>query len=86
MPPAQVNYQDKMMQGSYESNNTGVVDLDGYSWTGMIVKVEPVQNAGDLSNQAVFFNAGIVQGAAEDVRMFIVDSGDFDAYPMEEII
>lgn len=85
-PPTQVNYQDKIMQVSYESNNTGVVDLDGYSWTGMIVRVEPVQNARDLSDQAVFFNAGIVQGAAEDVRMFIVDSGDFDAYPMEEII
>ena len=86
LPATQVSYGDKKIQVSYASNNTSEVQLDGYNWTGMIIKNEPVENAGDVSNQAVFFNAEIIPGEAKDVRMFIVDSGDFNNYPMKETI
>lgn len=86
LPPTEVTYGDKKIQVSYTSNNTSEVQLDGYNWTGMIIKNEPVENAGEVTNQAVFFNAEIIPGQAKDARMFIVDSGDFNNYPMKELI
>ena len=85
LSPTEFAYGDKIIEISYQSNNTGIVDIDGYSWTGMIIKNDPVQNASDVSNQAVFFNAEVIQGSQEDVRMFVVDSGDFETYPMLEL-
>ena len=52
----------------------------------MVIENKSVKNAGDLTNQAVFFNAQVISGPQEDVRMFIVDSGDFNLYPMKEKI
>ena len=86
LPPTNISYGDAEIQVSYTSNNTGQVELDGYLWTGMVIENKPVKNAGDLTNQAVFFNAQVIQGPQEDVRMFIVDSGDFNLYPMKEKI
>jgi hypothetical protein len=86
LAPTNVSYDNKTIQVSYESNNSEVIEIDGSSWTGMQIKTDPIEDAGDLYNQTVFFNAEIVPGPQKDARMFIVDSGDYNAYPMKEVL
>lgn len=86
LDPTEMTYEGNTFRFSYKGNNTGVINDGGYMWTGMIMETIPVSNIDYLANQAIFFNADFVEGEQEDVRMFIVDSGDFSAYPMEEIL
>ena len=85
LPPTQVDYNNRVIEVSYDSNNIDIINIDGYSWTGMFISTKPISNAQDIQNQTVFFNAEIIGGPKNDVRIFVVDSGDYNAYQMEEV-
>jgi hypothetical protein len=85
LPPTQINYNNRVIEVSYDSNNIDIINIDGYSWTGMFISTKPISNAQDIQNQTVFFNAEIIPGPRNDVRIFVVDSGDYNAYQMEEV-
>ena len=66
----------RTVSGSYSANNYTTFVSGGYTYTGMFFRMEPGDNGGLTSNQILLFNGQIIPGAAKDVRMFIVQSGD----------
>jgi hypothetical protein len=86
VPPTDVSYGDSEIRVSYEAGDYEEVEIEGESWTGMNIKNEPIAKAEETSNQSVFFNSKMNPGTPGNVKMFVVDGGNFDAYPMKEIV
>lgn len=70
------------VSGSYRSNNYTTLDVDGYTYTGMRFELVPGENTPLPLNCTVFFNVTMDPGPPDDVRMFIVQSGDYGANPI----
>ena len=62
--------------GSYSPNNYTTFVTGGDTYTGMFFEMRPGEPGGLITNQILLFNGQIIPGAAKDVRMFMVESGD----------
>jgi hypothetical protein len=74
----------EFVSGSYQANNYKIFEAGGYTYTGMQFEILSEQFPESTHNHTVFFNAEIVAGPPDDVRMFIVESGNYSEQPMCE--
>lgn len=86
VPPTDVSYKDSEIRVSYQAGDYEEIEIEGESWTAMNIKNEGIAKAEQTTNQSVFFNSKMNPGSPGNIKMFVVDSGNFEVYPMKEIV
>ena len=68
---------------NYRPDDTGIIQTGGYNYTGMNFKVVSDSPNDNLFNQSIYFN---IDGSRQNpVRMFMIDSGDYSVYQIQEV-
>ena len=74
-----------VVSGSYSSNNYTTLVEGGYTYTGMRFEIIAGENTAPGLNYTLFFDVDIVPGSTDDVRMFIVQSGNYGSEEICEV-